>query len=55
MPVAGSLAAAVLQLLAHADHRRLIGVRANAETSTDALLARRLGAEGIGLCRTEHM
>ena len=54
-PVAGSLAAAVLALLAHADHRRLIGVRANAETSTDALRARRLGAEGIGLCRTEHM
>jgi pyruvate,orthophosphate dikinase len=54
-PVAGSLAAAVLQLLAHADHRRLIGVRANAETSTDALRARRLGAQGIGLCRTEHM
>ena len=54
-PVAGSLAAAVLQLLAHADHRRLIGIRANAETSPDALRARRLGAEGIGLCRTEHM
>jgi len=54
-PVAGSLAAAVLQLLAHADHRRTIGVRANAETPTDALRARRLGAEGIGLCRTEHM
>ena len=54
-PAAGSLAAAVLQLLAHADHRRLIGVRANAETSADALRARRLGAEGIGLCRTEHM
>ena len=54
-PVAGSLAAAVLQLLAHADHRRLIGVRANAETSSDAQRARRLGAEGIGLCRTEHM
>ena len=53
--VAGSLAAAVLQLLAHADHRRHIGVRANAETSTDALRSRRLGAEGIGLCRTEHM
>ena len=54
-PVADSLAAAVLQLLAHADQRRLIGVRANAETSPDALRARRLGAEGIGLCRTEHM
>jgi len=54
-PVPDSLAAAVLQLLAHADHRRLIGVRANAETSPDALRARRLGAEGIGLCRTEHM
>jgi len=54
-PVAGSLAAAVLQLLAHADLRRRIGVRANAETRAEALRARSLGAEGIGLCRTEHM
>jgi len=36
------------------DHRRL-RVRANADTPADAAEARRLGAEGIGLCRTEHM
>ncbi len=32
-----------------------LGVRANADTGADAAAARRLGAEGIGLCRTEHM
>ena len=32
-----------------------MGVRANADTPQDATVARRLGAEGIGLCRTEHM
>jgi pyruvate,orthophosphate dikinase len=32
-----------------------LGVRANADTGEDAATARRLGAEGIGLCRTEHM
>ncbi len=36
------------------EHRRL-RVRANADTPEDARVARRLGAEGIGLCRTEHM
>ena len=36
------------------DHRRL-GVRANADTPEDAARAREFGAEGIGLCRTEHM
>ncbi|HET7279120.1 MAG TPA: pyruvate, phosphate dikinase [Dermatophilaceae bacterium] len=46
---------AVLTLLAHADARRLLGVRANAETAADAHAARLRGAEGIGLCRTEHM
>ncbi len=38
-----------------ADECRALGVRANAETPVDALTARRFGAEGIGLCRTEHM
>lgn len=38
-----------------ADARRRMGVRANAETPTDATVARNFGAEGIGLCRTEHM
>ena len=32
-----------------------LGVRANADTPEDARRARELGAEGIGLCRTEHM
>jgi pyruvate,orthophosphate dikinase len=35
--------------------RRRLGVRANADTGADASRARELGAEGIGLCRTEHM
>ncbi len=38
-----------------ADKLRRMGVRANAETPADARTARRFGAEGIGLCRTEHM
>ena len=42
-------------LLAWADAARDIGVRANADTPEDARQARRFGAEGIGLCRTEHM
>ena len=46
---------AVDLLLRHADERRRMSVRANADTAEDALRARRLGAEGIGLCRTEHM
>ena len=46
---------AVLTLLAHADLRRQLGVMANAETPEEARAARCFGAEGIGLCRTEHM
>jgi pyruvate, orthophosphate dikinase len=42
-------------LLTWADERRLLGVRTNADTPADALRAREFGAEGIGLCRTEHM
>jgi pyruvate,orthophosphate dikinase len=38
-----------------ADHFRTMGVRANADNGADAQIARDLGAEGIGLCRTEHM
>ncbi len=38
-----------------ADEFRTLKVRANADTPTDAAKARELGAEGIGLCRTEHM
>jgi pyruvate,orthophosphate dikinase len=43
------------QVLAWADELRQLGVRANADTPADARRARDLGAEGIGLCRTEHM
>ena len=42
-------------LLSWADKHRRLKVRANAETPEDARKARELGAEGIGLCRTEHM
>ena len=43
------------RLLRHADRRRKLQVRANADTETDAAVARKFGAQGIGLCRTEHM
>ncbi|MDR3462403.1 MAG: pyruvate, phosphate dikinase [Beijerinckiaceae bacterium] len=42
-------------LMEWADKKRRMGVRANAETPQDARVARKFGAEGIGLCRTEHM
>jgi pyruvate,orthophosphate dikinase len=42
-------------LMTWADKIRKLGVRANADTPTDARLALKFGAEGIGLCRTEHM
>ncbi|MBN8874858.1 MAG: pyruvate, phosphate dikinase [Rhodospirillales bacterium] len=42
-------------LMQWADKHRRMGVRANAETPMDAETARKFGAEGIGLCRTEHM
>jgi len=43
------------KLMGWADERRRLRVRANADTPHDARQARQLGAEGIGLCRTEHM
>jgi pyruvate,orthophosphate dikinase len=43
------------RLMQWANERRTLGVRANAETPPDAQIARNFGAEGIGLCRTEHM
>jgi len=43
------------RLLAHADRARRLQVRANADTPQDARRARAFGAQGIGLCRTEHM
>ena len=42
-------------LMTWADEARTLGVRANADTPADAQTARAFGAEGIGLCRTEHM
>ncbi|MCI0599020.1 MAG: pyruvate, phosphate dikinase [Beijerinckiaceae bacterium] len=42
-------------LMGWADEVRRMGVRANADTPRDARVARKFGAEGIGLCRTEHM
>src|SRR5689334_15364077 len=42
-------------LMGWADRARSLGVRANADTPADARLAVKFGAEGIGLCRTEHM
>ena len=49
------LVRAVDTILTHADAARRLRVRANADTADDAARARRLGAQGIGLCRTEHM
>jgi pyruvate,orthophosphate dikinase len=43
------------RLLTWADRMRRLGVHANADTPADARRAREAGAEGIGLCRTEHM
>lgn len=43
------------QLMKWADETRKLGVRTNADTPKDARVAREFGAEGIGLCRTEHM
>jgi pyruvate,orthophosphate dikinase len=50
-----ALAKAFTRLLEWADARRRLGVRANADTPTDARVAVLFGAQGIGLCRTEHM
>jgi pyruvate,orthophosphate dikinase len=52
---AADLVRAVDRLLRHADTRRRLAIRANADTAEDAARARSLGAQGIGLCRTEHM
>ena len=43
------------RIMAWADKYRVLKVRTNADTPTDAKKAKELGAEGIGLCRTEHM
>ncbi|MCX3058643.1 pyruvate, phosphate dikinase [Streptomyces beihaiensis] len=52
---ADELVAAVHRVMAYADRVRRLRVRANADNAEDALRARRFGAQGIGLCRTEHM
>ena len=43
------------RIMGWADEYRTMKVRTNADTPADAKKARELGAEGIGLCRTEHM
>ncbi|GLV47171.1 pyruvate, phosphate dikinase [Thermus sp. LT1-2-5] len=56
VPLVEAEGEALLQkLLAWAEPHRRLGVRANADTPEDARRARAFGAEGIGLCRTEHM
>ncbi|MCY7366495.1 MAG: pyruvate, phosphate dikinase [Frankiaceae bacterium] len=49
------LVQSVHRLVTHADATRRLGVLTNADNAEDAERARRFGAEGIGLCRTEHM
>ena len=53
--VDASIAGEFGRIMAWADKYRKLKVRTNADTPTDAKKARELGAEGIGLCRTEHM
>ncbi|MEU4887270.1 pyruvate, phosphate dikinase [Streptomyces xinghaiensis] len=52
---ADDLVKAVHRIMAYADRVRRLRVRANADNAEDAARARRFGAQGIGLCRTEHM
>ncbi|MGY0061966.1 pyruvate, phosphate dikinase [Streptomyces sp. LZ34] len=52
---ADELVGAVHRIMAYADRVRRLRVRANADNAEDASRARRFGAQGIGLCRTEHM
>jgi len=54
-PDADALVAAVHTLMTHADDARRLGVRANADNGPDCARARRFGAGGVGLVRTEHM
>jgi pyruvate,orthophosphate dikinase len=49
------LVLAVMRIMSHAEGLRRMAVRANADNGEDAARARRFGAQGIGLCRTEHM
>ncbi len=52
---ADDLVKAVDRIMKHADERRRLGVHANADTGEDCARARRFGASGVGLVRTEHM
>ncbi|HEY2832701.1 MAG TPA: pyruvate, phosphate dikinase [Sporichthyaceae bacterium] len=52
---ADDLVKAVHRLITHADGVRTMRIRTNADTPEDSARARRMGAQGIGLCRTEHM
>lgn len=52
---ASAVVKAVDRILTYADEIRILHVRTNADTPEDAIRARILGAEGVGLCRTEHM
>jgi len=52
---ADDLIKAVDRVIKHADERRRLGVHANADTGPDCARARRFGAAGVGLVRTEHM
>ncbi|HEX2821226.1 MAG TPA: putative PEP-binding protein, partial [Streptosporangiaceae bacterium] len=52
---ADDLIRAVHRIMVHADSKRRLGVHANADTGPDCVRARRFGAEGVGLVRTEHM
>ena len=52
---ADDLVRSVHRILTHADEKRRLDVRTNADTPEDSARARRFGAQGIGLCRTEHM
>jgi pyruvate,orthophosphate dikinase len=54
-PDTDELVGAVHRIIGHANATRRLGVQANADTPEDAARARRFGAQGIGLCRTEHM
>ncbi|MEZ5119731.1 MAG: pyruvate, phosphate dikinase [Candidatus Nanopelagicales bacterium] len=54
-PHTAELVHAVDRIMRHADEARRLGVRANADTPEDAARGRRMGSQGIGLCRTEHM
>jgi pyruvate,orthophosphate dikinase len=54
-PTSSALIRSIHRIISHADNVRRMSVRANADTPEDAEIARQMGAQGIGLTRTEHM